>query len=80
MGEPGHKPAFQRGPRAGESALVDRSRVPVKRALRTTRVASSLRRCRARWLRDFAARVDGVDGDAIAVTYDDGSEESIHPG
>jgi hypothetical protein len=28
---------------------------------------------------DYAARVDGVDGAAIAVTYEEGSQETIHP-
>jgi hypothetical protein len=28
---------------------------------------------------DYAARVDGVDGATVSVTYDDGSQEGIHP-
>ena len=52
-----NRPMSRRSNAAHELAnpLVDRLRVPVKRALRTTRVASSLRRCRARWRRRLGA-------------------------
>lgn len=68
----------------GPSVLVETlrdGRVTVPAAGLSRAVFAAGDRVMVRW-RDsgeYAARVDRADGDGLAVTYDDGSQESIHP-
>lgn len=67
----------------GPSVLVEtrdgRSTVPAAGLSRLALAAGDRVMVRWRDSGDYAARVRGVEGAAVAVTYDDGSEESIHP-
>lgn len=67
----------------GPTVLVEtregRSTVPAAGLSRLALAAGDRVMVRWRDSGDYAARVNGVDGAAVAVTYDDGSEESIHP-
>ena len=68
----------------GPSVLVETSRdgrvtVPAAGLSRLALAAGDRVMVRWRDSADYAARVDGVDGAAVSVTWDDGSQESVHP-